>query len=458
MKALIIISLLGVVAMMAEVLRFKKLLLPLIALGLMAALVTIVMDWNSDMRYFNDMVWFNNYALAFSGLVTLITLLWLFIGHDYFMAESNRAEHAALILFCLAGAMAMISFADLTMFFIGLEILSISLYALASSNKKELRSNEAGLKYFLMGSFATGFLLFGIALIYGACGSFNLVEIHTALSKGVSSPVFVKAGVLLIMVGLLFKVSAVPFHFWAPDVYEGAPTLVTTFMATVVKTAAFAAFYRLFSSCFLSFAEYWVPVVAVVSALSMLAGNILAVYQTSFKRMLAYSSIAHAGYLLMALVAMNEVSAGAILLYAAAYSLGSLGAFACLHAVSQQGNEQIAALNGLGRRQPVIGLFLSIIIFSLAGIPPVAGFFAKYYLFYGALMEGYTWLVLLAVLSSLIGVFYYFRVIYALFKEESEAESGNTGIHASNLVLLVLTALLSLGLGLFPAWIQGLIL
>lgn len=456
MKALIIISLLGVVAMMAEVLRFRKLLMPLVVLGLGVALGTLVADWNTDMSYFNNMVYFNNYALAFSALLITITLLWLIIGGDYFTNESSRSEHAALILFCLAGAITMVSFANLTMFFIGLEILSISLYVLAASNKKELKSNEAGLKYLLMGSFATGFLLFGIALIYGAAGSFDLEKISEAMAGATGSTMFVKAGILLMLVGLLFKVSAAPFHFWAPDVYEGAPTLITAFMATAVKTAAFAAFYRLFSSCFTPLHQDWVNVITVVSALTMLAGNILAVYQTSLKRMLAYSSIAHAGYMLMAIAALNETSAGAILLYATAYSLGSLGAFAVLHSVSRDGDEQITALNGLGKKQPLVGIFLSMIMFSMAGIPPVAGFFAKYYLFYGAFSAGYYWLLLVAILSSLIGVYYYFRVIYALFKEEGASRSENL-LSGSHLTLLILAGLLTLGIGLSPAWIQSLL-
>ncbi len=457
MKALIIISLLGVVAMMAEVLRFRKLLMPLVVLGLGAALGTIIAEWNTDMSYFNNMVYFNNYALAFSALLVSITLLWLIIGGDYFTNETSRSEHAALILFSLAGAITMVSFINLTMFFIGLEILSISLYVLAASNKRELRSNEAGLKYLLMGSFATGFLLFGIALIYGATGTFNLEKISEILSTGMGNALFVKAGVLMIMVGLLFKVSAAPFHFWAPDVYEGAPTLITAYMATAVKTAAFAAFYRLFSSCFTFLHEDWAGTVAVISALTMLAGNILAVYQTSMKRMLAYSSIAHAGYMLMAIVAMNEVSAGAILFYAAAYSVGSLGAFSVLHGVSKGGNEQLTALNGLGKRQPVVGIFLSLVMFSLAGIPPVAGFFAKYYLFFGAFKAGYSWLLLVAILSSLIGVFYYFRVIYALFKEES-GKGEEKLLDGGHLTLLILAGLLTLVIGLAPGLIQSLLL
>jgi NADH-quinone oxidoreductase subunit N len=457
MKALIVIALLGVVAMMSEVFRFKKALLGIVAVGLASALALMVSDWNTGMHYYSDMVNFDNYAVAFSSLVISITLLWLIISKNYFASESSKAEHSSLILFCLTGAILMISYWDLTMFFIGLEILSISLYVLAASNKHELRSNEAGMKYFLMGAFATGFLLFGIALIYGAVASFNLDKIAAYIQLNAASgqtPTLVYAGILLIMVGLLFKISAVPFHFWAPDVYEGAPTLMTAFMATVVKTAAFAAFYRLFNTCFHDITDFWAQTLAIISAITMLTGNILAVVQTSFKRMLAYSSISHAGYMLMAIVAMNQVSAGAIFLYAAAYSLSSLGAFACLHAISKNGNEQIDNLKGFITANKGMGLFLGIIVFSLAGIPPVAGFFAKYYIFYGALQSGYTWLVLVAVLSSLIGVYYYFKILYTMIQPSDQdavvMESGNKW-------LLIFTAVLSLAIGIFPSLLQGLL-
>lgn len=457
MKALVIISLLGVVAMMADVLRFRKLLMPLVVFGLAGALGTLFAEWNTDATYFNNMAYFNNYAIAFSAALIIISLLWLLMGADFFTNEASRSEHAALILFTLAGGITMVSFNNLTLFFIGLEILSISLYVLAASNKKELRSNEAGLKYLLMGAFATGFLLFGIALIYGATGSFSLDVIAGKLSEGVVNTLFVKAGVLMILVSLLFKVSAAPFHFWAPDVYEGAPTPVTAFMATVVKTAAFAAFYRMFASCFPALYQDWSVVVAFIAALTMLAGNILAVYQKSLKRMLAYSSIAHAGYMLMAIVAFNEVSAGALFLYAIAYSLGSLGIFAVLQGISaKSGNESVEALNGLGKRQPIVGVFLSLIMFSMAGIPPMAGFFAKYYLFFGAFTAGYSWLLLVAILSSLIGVFYYFRVIYALFKDEQSAD-GNLSLGGAHLLMLILAGLGSLLIGLYPTWIHSLL-
>lgn len=454
MNTLIIIAVAGVICMMAEVFRFKKGIVPIIAVALIAGLGSIYMDWNQGASWFNHMLLTDNYALAFSAVMITTTLLWLMIGRSYFSVDSNTAEHSSLILFALAGGIIMVSYSDLTMLFIGLEILSISLYVLAGSDKRNVRSNEAGLKYFLMGAFATGFLLFGIALIYGATGTFNLQDISNSLhSQNATMPGFVLAGVLLIMVGLCFKIAAVPFHFWAPDVYEGAPTLITAFMATVVKTAAFAAFYRLFSSSFVELHDTWAPSLAVISAVSMLGGNILAVWQLSLKRMLAYSSIAHAGYMLMAVVALNERSSGAILLYASSYSLASMGAFALLHAVSSGGNEQISALKGMARSNPMVALTMIVSLLSLAGIPPVAGFFAKYYLFTGALQSRYTWLVLLAVVSSLIGVFYYFRVLYTLFQPGAESNP----LPSSHRLVMVITAILSLIIGVFPVLLQQLL-
>lgn len=450
MKALIVIALLGVVAMMSDVFRYKRILLPLVIAGLVAAFIANFTEYNSNTSYFNNMLLMDNYAVAFTGLLIVISILWVILSPSYFHSQSSKAEHASLILFSLAGGLVMVGYEDLTMLFIGIEILSISMYILASSDKGDIRSNEAGMKYFLMGSFATGFLLFGIALIYGAAGTFNLAGIaeavHTASSQ---THWFIFAGVLLMMVGLLFKVSAVPFHFWAPDVYEGSPTLVTAYMATVVKTAAFAGFYRLFSQCFADISSTWAPVLAVISAVTMLGGNILAVSQKSMKRMLAYSSVAHAGYMLMAIVAMNQVSGGAIFIYAAAYSLASLGGFAVVDAAGKHGNLETTNLKGFGAANRVHAICLAILMLSLAGIPPVAGFFAKYYLFYGSLLAGYTWLVLIAVLSSLIGVYYYFRMIYNCWLPR---ESGQpVTLDLNHRFLLVTVAFLVLLLGVFPA-------
>ncbi len=443
---------------MSEVFKFKKLLYAIVILGLLTALGLSVNDWNEYGSYFHNMVLIDNYAISFSSVMIGICLLWFFMSKSYFTSESSAAEHYSLIIFALTGAVIMVSFADLSMLFIGLEILSISLYILAGSDKSNTRSNESALKYFMMGAFATGFLLFGIALIYGVTGAFNLKQIAVFVQSNVNTlPTMFYAGVLFMLIGLAFKVSAAPFHFWAPDVYDGAPTVVTAFMATVVKTAAFAAFYRLFITCFSSIYDFWAPVIAILSAITMLVGNISAVYQTSLKRMLAFSSVANAGYMLMALAAPSIASKSALLFYALAYSLSSIGVFAVLHNVYKTtGNEGIKAVKGLAKTNPFAAVMVTICMLSMAGIPPVAGFFGKYYVFVSALNSDLTWLVLIAVLSSLIGVYYYFKVIIAMFQEP---ELENTAYYekSSDLAVLYISGILTLLLGLAPQFVAGLL-
>jgi NADH-quinone oxidoreductase subunit N len=337
--------------------------------------------------------------------------------------------------------------------FLGIEILSISMYVLAGSKKHDVYSNESAFKYLIMGSFATGFLLFGVALIYGATGSFDLSEIKIFVlsHQGNVAPIFY-AGVLLMLVGMAFKVSAAPFHFWAPDVYQGAPTVITAFMATIVKTAAFAAFLRLFSNAFSNVSDSYSGIIAVMSAITLLVGNISAVLQTSTKRMLAYSSVAHAGYMLLALVAANSYSNSAILFYTAAYSIGSIGTFCVLNLVTNaKGNDTVEAFNGLGKTNPMLAFVMTLALLSLAGIPPTAGFFAKYYIFTAAFYSGYTGLVIIAVIASLIGVYYYFRLIIAMyFKDSTDEVPVDQNNHQ---LLLILVAVAIIALGLFPDFI-----
>ena len=452
MNTLIILSAIGVVALFSEILNFKKALLPLIIIGLLAALVANVLDWNTNHHYHNEMMVVDNYAVAFTGLLIVIALMWFLISPEFFREPSSRVDHFALIIFALIGGQLLTSYGNLLMLFLGIEILSIPLYILAGSNKSDLKSNEASLKYFLMGAFATGFLLFGIALVYGVAGSFNLQVIAQQQS---ASPMMV-AGVLMMIVGLSFKVSAVPFHFWTPDVYSGSPTVVTAFMSTVVKTAAFAGFFRLFYSCFIASNGNLSDTIWVLSALTILLGNITAVYQTNFKRMLAYSSIAHAGYLLLAILALNKYAPGAILFYSAAYSISSISAFAILLLVSRvSNNDAVNSFNGLAKKNPLLALATVFAMLSLAGIPPMAGFFAKYYIFTAALKQHYTGLVILAVLGSLIGIFYYFRIIIALFKTGSEEVVVPMNVAFKS--LLILTSLITLLLGVMPELVAGLL-
>ena len=310
---------------------------------------------------------------------------------------------------------------------------------------------------FLMGAFATGFLLFGIALIYGVTGSFNLEAISSFLVKnGVQNSSMMMVGILMMMIALSFKVSAAPFHFWAPDVYQGSPTVITAFMSTVVKTAAFAAFFRLFLHTFNAVPTIWAPTLMIISGLTILIGNITAVYQTNFKRMLAYSSISHAGYMVLALLAMNASAPASLLYYTTAYSVSSITAFAILLLISHKtGNDDIKSFNGLAKRNPFLAAVTVVAMLSLAGIPPTAGFFAKYYIFSSAIQNGYIGLVLLAILGSLIGVFYYFRVIIAVFKTEDETQE--IAVNPLFGILLALTSLAALVLGIAPGILAGLI-
>lgn len=455
MKALILLSSLGVITLLAEIFSFKKVLYPIVLLGLATIFVFNAMEWNTNMTYFN-MMRYDNYAVAFSSVILLVAFLWFLMSQDFFKDETNKTDHYALAIFALTGAVLMVSYTNMSMLFLGIEILSIPMYILAGSRKEDVLSNEAAFKYLIMGAFATGFLLFGIVLIYGSTGSFDLMEIAAAVSGQTVIPSIFYAGVLLMLIGLSFKVSAVPFHFWAPDVYQGAPTVITAFMSTIVKTAAFAAFLRLFSTSFATVGNSWHQVLWVIAALTLLVGNITAVLQTSTKRMLAYSSVAHAGYMLLALLSGNNLSNSSILMYALAYSIASIGTFCIISILDKaKDTDAVDAFNGLGKSNPFLAGVMTVALLSLAGIPPTAGFFAKYYIFTAAFAAGNAGLVLIAILASLIGVYYYFRIIIGMyFKEGSKEKMELSGNHK---VLLIVVALATIALGLFPDCIIGLL-
>jgi NADH-quinone oxidoreductase subunit N len=333
--------------------------------------------------------------------------------------------------------------------------MSIPLYVLAASKKNDTRSNEAGFKYLIMGSFASGFLLFGIALIYGATGTFDLLAIRQFIADNAGNlPSFFYVGVVLMLVAMCFKVSAAPFHFWAPDVYEGSPTLITALMSTVVKTAAFAAFIRLFMIGFGSVNEVWTGILAIVVALSLIIANFSAAMQSSVKRMLAYSSISHAAFMLMVILAniRSNVSLNAIIYYSLAYSIGSIAAFGVLYNVTRKGNENFDAFNGLGKRNPGIALCMTIAMLSLAGIPVTAGFFAKYFVFTTMIGTEYKWLLILAILTSAVGAYYYLKVIIAMYFGKSETTEP-IQIEKSNTFVIAITTICTVIVGLVPGFI-----
>jgi NADH-quinone oxidoreductase subunit N len=458
MKGLLIISGLGILAMLAEIFKFKKVLYPLVLIGILAAYALGFTEWNANynIEMFSNMIRFDNVALAFSGVILATAFFWFILANDYF-EKDHVTDHFALVLFALVGALMLTAFSNMTTLFLGIEILSIPMYVLAASRKRDLASNEAGFKYLIMGSFASVFLLFGIALIYGATGSFDLMAIRAYIShNGADLPAFFYAGVLLVLVAMLFKVSAAPFHFWAPDVYEGSPTVITALMSTIVKTAAFAAFMRLFLVTFGGVNETWGIVLAVVIALSLVVSNITAATQQSVKRMLAYSSISHAAFMLMAILANNRgmASVSAILYYSLAYSIGSIAAFTVVYHVSKQesGSSNIEAFNGLAKRHPLMAVCMTVAMLSLAGIPVTSGFFAKYFVFSLLIGTSYNWLIILAILTSAVGVYYYFKVIIAMYFKTPAKEDGIT-IDSSHVVLLLLTTLFTIALGLVPNFV-----
>lgn len=467
MLPIVLLSIFGIVVLFLGFLKSKTILLPATLLMLLITLAANFLDWNKTYLYFNDMLRTNNLTMVFTAIVLgsaflVIALSGSFAEND----EAQPAEYYGLILFSLVGAIMMIGFENLIMLFVGVEILSVAMYILTGSDKRNLRSNEAALKYFLMGAFATGIMLFGMALLYGATGSFTIAGIGAySANPQVGLSLLLYVGLLMLLIGLLFKVSAAPFHFWTPDVYDGAPTIFTAFMSTVVKTAGFAALFRLLSVSFTGVYQFWWMVLAVITAITLVLANITAVYQNSFKRMMAYSSISHAGYLLIGLAALGTQTKQAIVFYSLAYSVATISAFAVLLLVAQQRStqtitsegvltENFDSFNGLARQNPLLGFAMTVSMLSLAGIPLTAGFWGKFYMFSTAVGRGQIWLLVIAVLMSAVGIYYYFRVIIAMYFRDGATEPILvTPVY--QYVLLAAT-ILTLGLGIAPGLLQGL--
>lgn len=467
MLPIVLLSVSGIVLLFLGFLKSRSVLLPATLLALLLAVAANFLDWNKTYLYFNDMLRTNNLAMVFTAIVLGSAFMVVALSSSFLDDESAQpAEYYGIILFSLVGAIMMIGFENLIMLFVGVEILSVAMYVLTGSDKRNLRSNEAALKYFLMGAFATGIMLFGMTLIYGATGSFSLAGIaaYTANAQyGLSLLLY--AGLLLLLIGLLFKVSAAPFHFWTPDVYDGAPTIFTAFMSTVVKTAGFAALFRFLSVSFGGVYTFWWTILAVITALTLVIGNLTAVYQNSFKRMMAYSSISHAGYLLIGLAALGTQTKQAIVFYSLAYSVATISAFGVLLLVAQQRStqtltsegvttESFDSFNGLARQNPLLGFAMAVSMLSLAGIPLTAGFWGKFYVFSTAVERGQIWLLVVAVLMSAIGIYYYFRVIIAMYFRDGA--TGPIPIAPFYRYVLLAAIILTIGLGLAPGLLEGL--
>lgn len=459
MNAIITLSILALLVLYLGVFNAKKAVLPVTLLGLVAALGLTLAEWNTNAKpIFSGMMLFDNFAVAFSAICIAATGLILLISKAYFERISEHlSEYYAIILFALAGMLVMLSYHNLSMLFIGIEIMSVSLYILAGIKKKSAASNEASLKYFLMGAFSTGFLLFGITLLYGATGSFDLEVIKNYVLAGALtslSPMFY-IGLLLLLVGLSFKIGAAPFHFWTPDVYEGSPSLITAFMSTVVKTAGFAAFLRIFQICFAPLHEFWLPVILVITIATLAVGNITAIYQHSFKRMLAYSGISHVGYLLFAVVALGASSSNTVFVYATAYMVSTIAAFAVFILVKEQtGSDQFEAFKGLGKSNPFLAFCLTISMLSLAGIPLTAGFIGKFMAFSQVLAEYHIGLSIAAAVLAVMGVFYYLKVVVAMYFQPAERKT--IAVPSVFKWVLACTTIISVLIGIYPNFISNL--
>ncbi len=453
MNALVLSAIFGVVMMFSGVLFQKNAAIKTTGIVAMILLFLANCMEMRGIHFFkfdvSGFLAFDSYALFFNGIAIFATLIYLLITSSQIeKVGKNFADYLALIFFIIAGITITTSFKSLLTLFLGIEIISIPLYILTGSDKKNLKSNEAALKYFLMGSFSTGIMLMGIALIYGSQGTFTIDQMNFTMA---AKPNLHIAGMLFLLFAMSFKASVAPFHFWTPDVYDGAPTVFTSFMATIVKAAVFAGFVRLFGGAFGKLEATWSIWVAVMIAATLFVGNITAVFQQSVKRMLSYSSIAQAGFLLFGVYAMNDAAREGLLIYAAAYCLATIGIFAVL---SKMTDYSFEGFNGLAKHQPVLAFTTTICLLSLAGIPLTAGFLGKFYMLKAAITTGqHLWLVIFAVVMAAVSVYYYFRVIQAMYFKEGPVQSVTAGSFEK--YTLIAVSILIILLGIFPGTFLG---
>ncbi len=449
MNALIFLAVSGVIMMFSSFLLTNKATVRTLACVLLGVAIFVNILELRGMNIFSfdtrGLLAFDRFALLASLISNICTLaFFLLSSKDMERVGINYSDYFALIFFVLAGVVVSVSFKSLLMLFLGIEIISIPLYILAGSDKRNLKSNEASLKYFLMGSFSTGIMLMGIALVYGATGTFKTGIPYAFAPDKV--PVLMIAGMMLLLFALSFKVSAAPFHFWTPDVYYGAPTVFTSFMATVVKAASFIAFMRLFNEAFADIQTEWKLLVAIITAATLFIGNLTAVFQQSVKRMLAYSSISQAGFMMLAVYALNNDAREGLILYAAAYSLATIGVFGLL---SKMNDYTFDGFNGFAKQQPLVAATLVVLLLSLAGIPLTAGFLSKFYMLRATINAGSLWLALFAVLMAAVSVYYYFRLIQAMYFKTGNGQTA-IPLSISFKSIMVLLAAITIILGIFP--------
>ncbi|MBT5471184.1 MAG: NADH-quinone oxidoreductase subunit N [Nitrospina sp.] len=402
---------------------------------------------------FTDSYVVDHLSIFFICIFTLSSALTILLSKEYNDREGIKAgEYYALILLCTVGMIVLASATDMIMIFLGIEIVSICLYVLAGIKRDDSASNEAALKYFLLGAFATGFLLYGMTLVYGSTGSTNLFKIAEFVrTDGAQSNPLLLMGIVLLIIGFGFKVAAVPFHMWAPDVYQGSPTPVTAFMAVGPKAAAFAAFFRVFSEAIPEMAPSWEMLLCVVAVLSMFVGNLGAITQTNIKRMLAFSSISHAGYLLVAVISKSSLAGSGLLFYMLSYAFTTFGAFGIIILLGRKGEENLEIENysGLAYKHPLLALSMTVFLLSLGGLPPFAGFVAKFYIFSAAIEEGFVTLVIIAVLNSAISFYYYLKVVVFMYMKEP-AGDFQISLTPMTLFVIIIGIIGTIELGIYP--------
>ena len=450
------VTLAALASMGAEAFRGERERLPIGGLGIVGltgAAVSSVLLWNRSATGFG-VIQADNFGLFVT--LTLVAVGILTILFSAPVLERNgipSGEYYSLVLFSIVGMMMMATASDLLVIFVALEILSLSVYVLTAIRRDNAAGTEAAFKYFLLGAFSSAFFLYGIAFTYGVTGSTKLSAVGAYLSaQALSSNPLILVAMALLLVGFAFKISAVPFHMWTPDAYEGAPAVVTGFMSTGVKAAAFAAFARVFLSAFEPFKADWAPVVAVIAVLTMILGTVVGVAQTNLKRMLAYSSIAHGGYLLVGLVAANDVGKAAILFYLLAYSVTNLAAFGAIALLGarDRANDELRDYAGLWHTHPALAALVTVCLLSLGGLPPTAGFIGKWYIFSAAVSSGYYWLAIVGVLTSVVSVFFYLRVVVMMYMSERGSAEVPPRVAGIGMAALALSIIAIVYLGVLP--------
>ncbi len=454
---MVCVSLAGLFALLAEAFRAKGERMPiggLAVIGLVGAGVASVLLWDRNASSFG-VVTADNFAL-FVNLVLVVVGLFTVLFSSQTLERDGLpvGEYYALMLFAIVGMMLMAQATDLLLIFLALETMSIAVYVLTGLRRDQPNAIEAAFKYFLLGAFASSFFLYGIAFIYGVTGTTHLEQAGAAIAaQSMSSNPMLLLAVGLLVVGFAFKIAAVPFHMWSPDAYEGAPAVVTGFMSTGVKAAALAAFARVFLSALAPLVADWTPVLWAIAAATMVVGTVVGVSQTSLKRMLAYSSIAHGGYLLVAIIAANDVGKASMLFYLAAYAVTNLGAFGviALLGTREHANDDLRDYAGLAHSHPALALLMTVLLLSLGGFPPTAGFIAKWYTFSAAVSAGYYGLAIIGMLSSVVSVYFYLRIVVMMYMSDRDARPVPPPISGLAMAGLVVSVLAVLYLGVLPA-------